>query len=1329
MPLDEHRRLHLAELPPKGFETFWQDFFLSDVVLRVQHDGAWIEAKVMAADSYGSASGMKDDGIDLRLSMDSGAEWAAQCKRVRKFGLPEARAAVEKARGYQARHYLLLVACDTTAPAQRFIDDQPNWTMWNLDRICAEVRRQIAPERLPKLLHFLTAEEVRNFAPWTSHALVSPVEFFARTLGPEKLFRHDWRLVGRAEDLAALRTFAASADRQVFVLLSKGGDGKSRLLWEFSRDFVAQHPGAEVRFFNPNSDHPIDLALLSSARPLVIVVDDAHREVLADAGRNPRFGQLLDAVRELPHTRLVLATRPHALTALLNRISEAGLSEVRETPKHLSRLSGADVRALADEALSPEYRSHTEGLLGLTRDSPFMTVMAGEFIRLGRIAWGTWANESEFRREVFRRFEDENLKLLPESDRVLARRILRLAAMLAPVPSTPEFYSSAKAALGSGDLEIERVWTYLEQAELLVGRRDGMRVAPDLFGDFLVFAVCFEPSMKEPAFVRGVTEALGQKSPALLQNLAEAAWLADASGLPDDGQMASLIETEMTAFRRESFYQRAERLTRWQSFGVYLPKPALALGTLALDLDTAPPDAALASWSATTGSELDTQNHLLGKVAPLVAPIANYHKEQRHEALELLWRLGGKREKTLTRMFNSEEPDEAIARVIKYERGKPISVTLDALEWLRRKLEIPTNLQRLEEQPSLLSAWLRPCFERFVEIGGREGARMWFGQREVLLDNTRPIRRAALEIIRGVLAGKSWRLALAGVSAIARAIHRVAKVEVDRAEDGEKMRERWRPERMEGLSALSFALEHHDHFLVRYAVRALLRSDLAFEKDKEFAIAAARVAEAVAVDLDLQTAVALLAGGSIADFLEEERTDSGSERMQRARAKRDSVVGATAAKLLATYPQDEALLAYLSRISRDLDAGHYTPTFVLLFAAFAQHAPERAVAIARRILHSPPAGRMADDFLALLDRNPSFTPDEQTELFRIATQSRENPARAAVVRWLTWQADQRQLSNDERALLDRCARDPSPHELHALLDFVRWARGPALEWAVEIIPLLPLEAMAAEHANKVFEALTPEGASAETFPSTTLVAEILARLVAAPEIELDSFHEITQLYPRQALDFILARLRYAESKTAPPRYFATPRDWRLRLDFPQIVHELDYRQLCDELWQRALDQDHRHSSDWLRLFQSVVLHEGSGWQSRLLAEINRAESLPHLLRVAELLHFGGSLIVFRHPEIARAFLDCARAIGSTAGEERMRARLYIVSGPESRGYTGGELNREDDYLEAEALKCAERHRDDDVLGPFYRWVVECEQKDRQWHRNEAAASMAELEES
>jgi hypothetical protein len=770
----------------------------------------------------------------------------------------------------------------------------------------------------------------------------------------------------------------------------------------------------------------------------------------------------------------------------------------------------------------------------------------------------------------------------------------------------------------------------------------------------------------------------------------------------------------------------AERLARWQNFGVYLPRQTLELAELALDLNTAPQEVTLAEWTLAGSQALDTHEYVLGKISPLIAPIATYHEAHRHAALDLLWRLAAERTETRVRMFDSAEPEETIARVIAFADQKPVSVTLDALDWLEQTLAVKENFRRIEERPSLLSALLHPCFERLIELSGREGARFWFGQREVHLKHTRPVRRKALEIVRQVLSAGSWRAALAGISALENAIQRVAPSEVSWSEDGAAMRERWRRERLEGLDVLRFALKRHDHFLVRYAVRALLRRDVAFEEDSAFKRAARSLADSIKSDLDLRAATTLLSTGDV-EFLDEGDEDRLSERMQRARERRDDAVRRIAAELLANQKDAAGLLSYLAAVADELRAGYYTPTFHRLFAEFVRQAPSRAVELARCILMAPPDDGMAAHFPALIDENPAIDADAQIEFLRNAARSSHRDLRAAVVRHLTWYADQRPLAPDERSLLFECARDSAPNELKLLLEFVRRAHGPALDWAVEVIPALPLEQLAQEHAGELLDALTPDGASSDQLPAPEFVAAVLSRLIAAPEIEADRFFGITQKYPRQALDFLLARLHFAE--TAGERYRATPLAWRLTLDLGSLADEPDYPPLCEELWKRALDADNPRRHDWVRLFQSVVLHERSGWPTRMLAEIERADSWVRLKQLLDLLHFNGSLVAFRFPEITRAFLQRAHEVGGANGAKRIQSALYGISGPVTRGYTGGELNPEHDYLEAEALKSAEGHRDDPMLGPFYRWIVEREQEDRQRNRDDYTASMAELEES
>jgi hypothetical protein len=107
--------------------------------------------------------------------------------------------------------------------------------------------------------------------------------------------------------------------------------------------------------------------------------------------------------------------------------------------------------------------------------------------------------------------------------------------------------------------------------------------------------------------------------------------------------------------------------------------------------------------------------------------------------------------------------------------------------------------------------------------------------------------------------------------------------------------------------------------------------------------------------------------------------------------------------------------------------------------------------------------------------------------------------------------------------------------------------------------------------------------------------------------------------------------------------------------------------------------------------------------------------------------FDGSLVIFRIPDLARAFLDRARHLGGKDGYEKMQVSLYHGCGPQGRAYTNGTLNPNLDYVEAEAVKAAEAHAKDEILGPFYRWIVEVEQNSRriQKIRNETVMAAAE----
>src|SRR5438045_204017 len=235
--LDEHLRLRLVELSPPLFEAFFLHFLKAGISLTVERHGRAITRRIINAELYASGSGRDQKGIDIRAEVEGdGAKeiWVFQCKRRRNWTPALTRAAIEKAAQYPAQHYFLVVTCDPHEAVQDEIHKHPNWTFWNLDTICAELRLRVPPSKYTEVLFFLSRAELKRFVPFTTEALISPEKFFERFLVADSLFRHNWQLVGRQKELSALVQFATGSQK-VRLLNAKGGEGKSRVLWELCR--------------------------------------------------------------------------------------------------------------------------------------------------------------------------------------------------------------------------------------------------------------------------------------------------------------------------------------------------------------------------------------------------------------------------------------------------------------------------------------------------------------------------------------------------------------------------------------------------------------------------------------------------------------------------------------------------------------------------------------------------------------------------------------------------------------------------------------------------------------------------------------------------------------------------------------------------------------------------------------------------------------------------------------------------------------------------------------------------------------------------------------
>ena len=1299
--LDAYLHLRLADLEPRMFEEFFLHFLRAGISLTIKRNGQTLTKKVLSAELYAAGSGRSQKGIDLRVEVEDGEIWAFQCKRCHKWTPDQTRRAIKEASQFPAQHYFLVVACDPHEGVQDEMEKHPGWTFWNLSTICAEFRLRVPAAKQPQALYFLPPQELKRFIPYTTESLIPPEKYFGQFSGVDMLFRHDWKLVGRKAEMKGLQDFL-SGSSVVQIVSARGGEGKSRLLWEMCRALTQELSEAEVLCLNPHrSEEEFGFAFLENPALRVIVVDDAHRTEQLPL-------KLLALVAEDAKKRrckVVLATRPQGVDALFDKLSETGLGDKCAPRILLGPLKKSEAKALAAEALGASLANYAEELADITTDSPFLTVIAGGLLRLGRLEWGKWASDEEFRRRVFREFECLNLESIPEPHRNASKGLLRLLALLAPVPVGQNFAEAGARCLGCAVYEFESLLARLRQSELVAGQDDGLRIVPDLFADFLVYDAGYEPTRKMPGFVGRVLREFIDCSPALLRNLSEATWIARANQISDDDLLQPLVKQEYQRFESSDPYTRHTILQHWSHFSVYLPRESLDLARLAVGLDTA-------------GDDSD-------QLVTLLKPVAKYYPKYSHEALDMLWELG------LARNWerNEHHPWAAIAEVIKFEPQKPVQVSLDALDWLKTQLQSPSALNVFESKTPVLRLLLGPCFNRVMEWNCWEGNTCHFCKQVVSVENTQPIRDRAFSILEWVIGNGSWRAALDVLSALAGAIQRILLPEFQNEQEIPKLNKTWRSARLKALALYEKIVAKHHHLAVRYEIRQNLKRDLAYEEDATFAQEARRVLSGMPNDLALQTAVALMSNGFY-EFEEEMEVPLTPEQHKQFDARWSERVRRTAAELALDFPTAQELYEFLRQITDDLVQAAYHPAPITLFTALGETAPALALDLASEIIGAGVDTPLAHAWPALFDKNSAVGEKKQIELYHVAARTAAPGVSSAVIRSLGWKARQQQpLSGPENELLLEIAEKATEQPTRELLGLVAWCSDANMTLGIQIMGKLPIGRFAHQMLEQVLEALVPYQERNTPIPPAVM-RKVLMQLVDVPDLEMSEARQwetLIKQHPRLVFDLLVTRIHRTTSKDPTESFRPVPFRARGRLSLPGMAKEPDYPEICRKLWEHTLSLDDPQQHYWMRLFQAVVLDDTAFWLDRMMQAIETAPSVDTLDRLAEMFKFDGSLVIFRIPDLARALLDRASQLGGRRGYEKMRVSLCHGCGPQLRTYTNGALKQNLDYVEAEAVKAAEAHAKDEILGPFYRWIVEVEQNNRRMHKmlNEVAMAAAD----
>ncbi len=578
---------------------------------------------VKRADRYGT-TGEKQNGIDIEADLIDGRKRTIQCRHRKSITKPQVEKTVADTT-FDADEHEIWVTCQVGKNVSDFIDSLDGWLIESGEGIGQRVRLELRRERARVIVRdAFGARVARDFlGPGGPIAFLSPEDYFATFDHPARLLRHDLPLVGRRDELGAITRAADDELVKVVLVPGRGGIGKTRLLREAAADLDEMGKrvllAADGAALTPEvvDDLPLD--------DVVVVVDDAHRADVA-------LGSLLIAARHRSDPLTVLlGVRPGGEEQVIAATAAAQMEprQVVAVPR-LKPLSRKDVLTLAALALD-EQSERGERLALATSELPLLTVLGGRMMARGDFAGDAASGGAELRRNVLRRFVDEQRgKISSRVPENKAQRLLVLLAALNPIDTSDAVLVDLVAQeLGVTSSQIRRWLGDIQDAGLLLARGALRRLTPDVLADEVLYEACLDPQGRPTG--RAV-ELWRRYSPhaqtQLLANLGELDWRTTANG---ESLLTDVWKGLIDGFRQMDAWGREQFIEKIAPAAFFWPTQVLELVDAALQHPAETTDWGLVDLRIDDGSVRE-------KIPSLLRAVGR-HPRYARDVMDRLWLL------------------------------------------------------------------------------------------------------------------------------------------------------------------------------------------------------------------------------------------------------------------------------------------------------------------------------------------------------------------------------------------------------------------------------------------------------------------------------------------------------------------------------------------------------------------------------------------------------------------------------------------------------------------------------------------------------------------
>lgn len=1126
---------------------------------------------------------------------------------------------------------------------------------------------QILKENQIHLKSFLTAEE-----------------FFSRSFENTNLLNHKYHFVGRSEILSQLDSFLES-DKKIALLPGRGGIGKSRILFEFGKNFGSKHNEWELRYVSESLLTKESIRELPK-RKCTIVVDNAHRR--EDIITLLETVQQAEIIIKFP-IKIILAFRPHGLNYIKNRCNRCEFYTRKiEDISEVGELKRKEKEELGKSILGSKHHQYLEPLIRVAKDSTIVLVLGAQLIAEDKVQPALLEQDQEFQETVFRRFKEDIISgvISEDLDATFCRDLLSIISILSPIREENEFIERVAKYLQVKKSKLKGAIDTLKRGKVLYPVGSKLRITPDVLSDHILHNSCVTSDGYSTGYSQEIFEAFGDTYlKNILENLSELDWRVARQNKETD-LLVEIWNNIEEKFKNSSNFDRAILLEKLGNVAYFQPQRTLRLIRYAIN-------------NPINKSEKDftplyefTHEDVLRKIPPLLKNIS-YNFEYISQSCELLWDLTKKEMEINHISAGSNYALTVLVDLAKYEMYKNYEYNSKVINFVEKEIK---NNRDSRYACSLLDI-LDPILEKEILSNKLIGFEIKFIPCSVSYESTKEIRKKAIWLIGNQLRSESTKIVLRALKSLSEALNPPTgyfgrKVSIEEIK-------RWLPEQMEILKIIEDLSKITIDPIVKIQIKSSLSWHAKQTNQYEVADKASSIIKSIYEDFDTKFMRAILYHYD-RDYenFEENQEQIFQEMKEVAREFLDRCNNEV--KQISNFLNETITKFQISEIT-------IHPADFLVVLSTTDH--EIACEVCNYIISdtSKPLANYLEFLLSGIRRKDENTAIRLTE----AAVNSDNPVLCrSVAEGYAYRGWAFRLKNEEIKIITKLlsSQDTNTRRLaiESLGHFPDTQKNEAIELALSI------EIGNDEKLADAFCSIFDKHGISPVNLDTEQLKLILKKVSKIKVFDENLYHlEIFLTYcstriPEELVDFILERIDLAKKTkySSVDRFQPLPYENFFEKGLNGISLSPHYKEILRKVRDQSLDPMDEDSSCLARLYY-YISEDFSLDSLEVLREWIDIGDEEKIKAVGTLVKEAPSDFVFSHSDFVSNLLTNAQEISDDCYRE---VRSDLLESVESEGRSGlvGEPSYEDQKVRNRAQEFMEMYPTGSTAWNFYKWLSE-----------------------